>query len=307
MEKTEEVKKEEEETQKKALISYYAKQDTKCPICKAHFHQELLHSGRGRLVSEKITPELRRTYKANKKYGKIYPQAYSIISCPKCLYSAFPNDFMDVEEEEALLIKRLSDSRRQKIERLLGALSFYEKRNLVLGAASYLLALDCYAKKGSRVAPTPKKAVCSLRSAWLFGDLAEAFPKRAFHKVRDFLYLEAARFYSPSLDILSNGAEPQSQFVQILGPDTDKNWNFEGVIYINSYLSHKYTAELVPHDQEKQIKLRQTARRNLAQLYGHGKASFAKPSLIVEYARTLHDEITEDLEGLEKTEAAEAS
>ena len=300
----EEKKQKELKTQEKVLISYYAKQHTECPVCKTHFHQELLHSGRGRLVSANITPELRRLYKPNKKYGKIYPQAYSILSCPECLYSAFPNDFTAVEQQEALPMKQLSDARRQKIQKLLGPLSFHEKRNLVLGAASYLLALDCYARRSSRVAPTPKKAVCCLRAAWLFGDLAEAFPKRNFAKLRDFLYLQAARYYSPSLEILSNGAEPQAQFVSILGPDTDKNWNFEGVIYINSYLSHKYAAALCPQDQEAQIKLQQRARRNLAQLYGHGKASFAKPSLIVEYARTLYDRITEDLEKLGVGEAA---
>ena len=286
----------DKEKQKKVLISYYAKQATECPVCGTHFQQELLHSGRGRLVSVNITPELRRLYKPNKKYGKIYPQTYSILTCPDCLYSAFPNDFADVVEEEVLLIKKLKDSRRQKIEKLLGPLSFHERRNLVLGAASYLLALDCYARKESRVAPTPKKAVCCLRSAWLFGDLAEDFPKRNFGKLRDFLYVQAARYYSPSLNILSTETEPRIQFLSILGPDTDKNWNFEGVVYINSYLSYKYASKLAPDNQEAQIKLQQIARRNLGQLYGHGKASFAKPSLIVEYARTLYDKITEELE-----------
>lgn len=285
-----------ESEKKKALISYYAKKYTECPVCETEFHQELLYSGRGRLISANITLELRRLYKDNENYGKIHPQAYSIISCPKCLYSAFPNDFMDVEGEEALVLKKLTDSRRRKIEKVLGPLSFYERRNLVLGAASYLLALDCYAQKNSRVAPSPKKAVCCLRSAWLFGDLAEAFPKKDFAKLRDFLYIQATRYYSLSLEVLSKGKEPQSQFSPILGPDTDKNWSFEGVLYINSYLSYKYADKLAPNEQKKQLEMYKIARRNLSQLHGYGKASFRKPSLIVEYARTLHDKITKHIE-----------
>ena len=278
-------------------VSYYANKETKCPICKAEFHQELLHSGGKRLISSIITPELRRLYKPSAKYGRIWPQVYSIMTCPKCLYSSFPNDFTDLGLTEIKDMEDSRDKRENYIKKIWGLLSFQEKRSLASGAASYLLALDCYQKRGTQIGPTPKKALCSLRGAWLLADLAEEFPTKGFEKICRFLYFKAARYYALAVDVIQSKREPSVRFLNLLGPDIDKNWGFEGTLYLNSYLNCKYGKMLASNDDECR-EIYEKARRSLSRLYGFGKSSYTKPSLLVEYARTLHEKITDDLETL---------
>ncbi len=277
-------------------ISFFAKKEIMCPLCKESFHHESLHSGGGRLISSHITSELRRTYKPNPKFGRIWPQVYTIQTCPKCFYSSFPLDFEELEAEEIKLLNNFREKRKKNVQNVLGSLTFRENRNVVLGAASYLLAFECYQKRGVNIAPTPKKALCSLRAAWLIGDIAEYFPRKGFEKLVQFLYMKAMQNYTLTLDIMGSRGEPHTKFLNILGPDTDKNWGFEGVIYINSYLTHQYAKLCFDSNEDKIVEQYRVARCNLSRLYGHGKVSSSKPSLIVEYARTLYDTITFDLE-----------
>lgn len=270
-------------------VSYRIKDKTRCPVCGHDFHREQLHSGGGRLIAGKLTPELRRLYEVSKKYGRIYPLAYSIITCPQCLYSSFPNDYMDVDKSEVEELRRDISNRRMGIEKIVGPIDFNEDRNLVLGAASYILAIDAYQRRNYNIAPTPKKAVCSLRGAWLFSDLNEEFPGRGFDKITEFLYLKAVFYYNPTLDIMSTGKEPHEQFINLLGPDTDNNWGFDGVIYINGYLTKKYLKRLATEPQE-QAEILEKSRRHLGKLYGMGKASKSKPSVIIDLAKDLYEE-----------------
>ncbi|MCB1317999.1 MAG: DUF2225 domain-containing protein, partial [Leptospiraceae bacterium] len=200
-------------------ISYRLKDVTKCPVCNFEHYREQMHSGGGRLIAGKLTRELRRLYEISKKFGRVYPMAYTIIVCPQCLYSSFQNDFNKLESDEATTLKNGSMARRQGIEKIVGPVDFNEDRNLVLGAASYVLAIDCYQKRGMDVAPTPKKAICAIRGAWLFGDMEEEFPGLGFKKIQDLLYMKAVQYYSPTLEIMSNGREPHEQFINLMGPD----------------------------------------------------------------------------------------
>ncbi len=281
----------------KNLISFLEKKGTKCPLCGTEFHYEHLHTGRGRLISEEITPELRRVYKENKKFGSIHPLAYTLMVCHNCLYSSYSSDFMDLDEVEKQSLIKQSQNRRSKIEKILGVINFTNRRNLALGAASYLLALDCYHYRSVRIAPTPKKALISLRAAWLFGDIEKKFPNFGFQNLSELLFVKSASFYIPTIEILSTGSEPQAQFLNLLGPDVDKNWGFEGVVYINSYLSFKY-AEKLTSEKEKIVTIYENARRNLARLYGHGRSSSAKPSLIIQFSRDLREKISSKLKEL---------
>ena len=278
---------------KKPAISYRLKDANYCPICSTEFRYEMLLSGRGRLIVQSITDELRRTYKPNQKYGRVYPQAYSIMTCPKCLYSSFADDFSDLVDNEVHSMRNSKEQREGKIEKIFGGLSFYDDRNLVSGAASYLLALDCYQKRGNQIAPSPKKAICSLRGAWLCHDIDIMFPNYGFAKVREVLYARAAKYYMSTLKTIEIGKEPHEQFTKLLGPDTDKNWGFDGVIYMVSCLSYKYANTICP-DQEERKQLILRARRNLSRIYGHGKVSKFRPSVIVNLAKELHEQMIRD-------------
>ena len=248
-------------------ISYRVKENTTCRICKYEFQREQLHSGGGRLIAGKLTVELRRLYEISKKYGRVYPQAYAIQTCPSCLFSSFPNDFKMVAPEEAAKIKQQTEDRKKGIQKIVGPIDFHEDRNLVLGAASYILAIDCYQNRGTSIAPTPKKAICGIRGAWLFDDMNNEFPDMNFDKIRDFLYIKTLRYYGPTLEIMSSGREPHEQFQNLLGPDTDQNYSFDGVIYLNGYLTNKYLDQLATEVSRK-IDLLDRSKRYLGKLYG---------------------------------------
>lgn len=278
-------------------VSYRIKDAEHCPVCNFEFHREQLHSGGGRLIAGKLTEELRRLYEISKKFGRVYPLAYAVVTCPQCLYSGFQIDFSKLDKEEAAELKNEASDRRMRIEQIVGPLDFNEERNLVLGAASYLLAIDCYQKRDMAVAPTPKKAICSIRGAWLFGDLEEEFPGMGFGKIRDFLYMKAVEYYSPTLEIMSTGREPHDQFIKLLGPDTDNNWGFDGVIYLNGFLTRKYLETIAP-DIEQKIKVLDRCKMHLGKLYGMGRASSSKPTAIIDLSKDLYEEISVQLEEL---------
>lgn len=192
-------------------------------------------------------------------------------------------------------IRSQFDTRRSNLEKILGPLDFYQDRNLVLGAASYLLAIECYQNRKASVAPTPKKAVCSVRGAWYFEDLNNDFPNMGFDKVRDLLYQKAAGWYTETMEIMQSGSEPVDQASYILGPDTDKNWAFDGVIYLSAYLTMKFKDELAP-DPAAKLNLLVRAKRTLSRLYGSGKGSKSKPSVIIDMAKELYDEYNKLIE-----------
>ncbi|MCS7204136.1 MAG: DUF2225 domain-containing protein [Leptospiraceae bacterium] len=276
-------------------ISYRMKDPVICPVCGMKYFKEMLLTGGGRLIAGNLTPELRRLYVPSKKFGVVIPLIYPISVCPSCFYASFGEDFTKLQEEEVSKIKLETSQRKDGIQKIFGMLNFEENRNLVTGAASYILALDCYQKRGIQVAPTPKKAVISLRAAWLIGDLHEKFPDLGYDKIQKFLYHKAIVYYKSLLDIMSSGVEPHDQFVHLLGPDTDKNWGFDGVIYLNGYLNFKFIEELTSNDQEK-LKLLENSKRMIGKLYGMGKASKAKPSTIMNLARDLYESINKKIE-----------
>ena len=271
-------------------ISFRSKDQSQCPACNHSFTREQLLTGGGRLIAANLAKDLRRGYNESRKFGKVIPLIYPMVVCPQCLFTSFQNDFNNVDPESLVAIKNATVTRRTGIEKIVGPIDFNEDRHLVHGAASYLLAVDCYQLRGKEVAPTPKKAICSMRAAWLFGDMDDEFPNMGFDKIRDFMYLKAAQYYRPVLDIMSRGNEPHDQFTSLLGPDTDKNWGFDGVIYLNGYLTHKFV-DTISKDPAKQFKYLDEAKRYLGKLYGMGKSSKSKPSIIIDLSKDLYDEL----------------
>lgn len=276
-------------------ISFRAKEDTACPICHEVHQKENMFQGGGRLIAGKLTIELRRLYEKNKKFGRVSPNDYVISVCPRCLYSSFTKDWAALDAEENEKIRSQSDTRRSNMEKILGPLDFYQDRNLVLGAASYLLTIECYQNRKVTVAPTPKKAVCAVRGAWYFDDLNNDFPNMGFDKVRDLLYQKSAGWYTDTMEIMQSGSEPVDQASYLLGPDTDKNWAFDGVIYLSAYLTMKFKDELASEPAAK-LNLLVRAKRTLSRLYGSGKGSKSKPSVIIDMAKELYDEYNKLIE-----------
>jgi uncharacterized protein (DUF2225 family) len=278
-------------------VSFRAKEVTACPICDENHQKEQMFQGGGRLIAGKLAQDLRRTYEKNKKFGRVSPLDYVISVCPRCYYSAFPKDFPTLTNAENEAIRMQTDIRKSYIEKILGPLDFTQDRHIATGAASYLLAYDCYQLRAPSIAPTPKKAVCAIRSAWYFADLHEEFPNLGYDKIRDLLYQKAAVIYGTTLELMQSGQEPVDTAAGMLGPDTDNNWGFDGVIYLNAYLTKKYKDQLAPKPED-QVLLLSRAKRTLAKLYGSGKSSKGKPGPILEMSRELYDEYNILIEAL---------
>lgn len=271
-------------------ISYRAKEPTKCPVCGAtHFKEELL-SGSGRLIAGKLTQELRRLYEENKKWGKIEPLVYHVQVCPKCLYAAFPKDFNSLNSEEILALKNTIAHRQKVVETFFGKYDMGDNRHLVHGAISYMLNVDCHHLRGNQAAPTPKKGVSAIRAAWLLDDLYKEASYRPYDKLRDFYYVEAARYYKRVLDTMTSGIEPMEEAAYLLGPSLDFNWAFDGVIYLNSYLTRKFIDQMATNPKDK-YNIIDGSRRYLSKLYGSGKSSKSRPSVIIDMAKELYDEM----------------
>lgn len=138
-------------------VSFRAKESTACPICDENHQKEQMFQGGGRLIAGKLAQDLRRLYEKNKKFGRVSPLDYVMTVCPRCLYSSFPKDWNALNPADNEAIRMATDARRSYIEKILGPLDFTQDRQIVLGAASYLLGMDCYQLRGVSVAPTPKK------------------------------------------------------------------------------------------------------------------------------------------------------
>jgi uncharacterized protein (DUF2225 family) len=279
--------------EEKKKISYRQKKSIICPVCSFEFHREELFSGGGRLIAGKLSDELRRNYEKNVKYGKIYPLAYLLTVCPSCFYSAYPKDFDTLRPEEVEKLSELTTARKNSVKKFFGEIDFHKDRNLALGAASYMLAVDCYGFRNKNVAPTFKSAVSSIRAAWLFSDLAKAFPDKPFKKISLFFYKKAYIYYQKVLEYIQNGKEP-AEAAGNMGPDTDKNWGYDGILYIMAVLTIKIGSREA--DITKRIDNFEQCKRYLSRLFGSGKTSKNKPGELLDMTRDMYDKINEMLD-----------
>ncbi len=274
-------------------ISFRQKNPTLCPVCRNEFYREEMFTGSGRLIAEKLTDELRRLYKESQKFGKIHPLVYVMSVCPNCLYTAYPKDFSDVTDAEITKLQEMRSARKNAVSKFFGQLNFNDDRNLTLGAASFMLAVDCYNFRRKNVAPTFKKGVSSIRAAWLFSDLAEEYPDQPYRKLSLFFYKKAYEYYNKILELLQTGAEP-ADAAGNMGPDTDKNWGYEGILYISAILTIKYGA--AEKDLEKRIENFNISKRYCSRLFGAGKSSKSTPTELLEKTRVLYEKINNMLE-----------
>ncbi len=292
---------ENEEKQKK--VSFRQKNPTKCPVCSAEHYREEMLTGGGRLIAGKLTDELRRLYEKNMKWGVIYPLAYVVTVCPSCLYASYPKDFNDITPDEIGKLSMTTKARIASIQKFFGNISFQNDRTLMLGAASYMLAVDCYSFRRKNLAPTFKNAVSSIRAAWLFDDLSKEMPDRPYAKISAFFYKKAYAFYQELLVLTQNGQEPMDAAGN-MGPDIDKNWGYEGILYMISILTMKIGIK--EPDIRVRIEKFENTKRFLSRLFGSGKSSKNKPGALIDMTRSLYDRMTELIEQW-KTETGDAT
>jgi len=276
--------------------TFFSKSATVCPACETTFYKEDLLSGGGRLIAGELTDELHRTYEPSKKFGEVHPLIYTVPVCPACLYAALPQDFAEPKNEALELLKSESDRRRDEVALVLKDLNFADFRKLEEGAASYMLAIMCYEHFDRHAAPSFKRALCALRAAWLLNALARRRSGENFDYLARLFYRKARFFYFRAIDLAQNGQESLEGNIH-LGPDLDKNYGYEGLLYLAGLLEFRYGPR---EERERRVRSLENAKRIVSKLFGTGKASKARPSAILDKARDLYDEMNREIKQLQE-------
>lgn len=272
-------------------VTFFSKKETVCPVDGSRFFREEILTGRGRLIAGNLNNELRRMYEPSAKFGKINPLLYPVTVCPGCYYAAFGPDFDAVPEASIPELENGVEDRVQAVQKVLGELDFHDPRNTAEGAASYLLALISYDAFPKVFSPVTKQAICSLRAAWMFNDLHTESPMDNYDYVANLFYRKAAFFYELALEYETEGKQSITD-VPNLGPDLDQNYGYDGVLYLSSYLTLHHGPK---KNEERRIQSLTRAKTTAAKLFGMGKASKQKPSAILDKARELYAQISEEL------------
>jgi uncharacterized protein (DUF2225 family) len=272
-------------------ISFQSKEEYTCPVCGAAFRREELLSGSGRLIAGLLTDELHRLYEPSAKYGEIYPLAYVATVCPECWFAsmdkdfaAFPPDFKD---------RAFAERERRAADTVLifPGVDFHEPRALVSGAASLYLALRCYDFYTVAFSPTIKQGIAALRTGWLLDEMDKKMPGQHYDWLAILFKKKALYFYDEAIRREQKGTETLSG-LKIFGPDTDKNYAYEGALYLTSLLKYKYGFMDNPRLRAAAL---DEAKRTIAKIFGVGKSSKNKPGPLLEHARELYDRIGKEL------------
>lgn len=274
-----------------ASLTFFSKQKIRCPICDTPFAREELRTGRGRLIAGKLTDELRRTYEPSKKYGEVSPLVYPVTVCPSCYFAAMNADFLVIPEERKGDADRKTAERVASVRKIIPNPEFAEPRGLTEGLASQYLALACYDFYPREFAPTIKQGLASIRAAWIANDLQRKYPSENWSYVARLFYRKARFFYTEAVEREQNGKENLPNTLH-LGPDMDKNYGYDGVLYIAGLLEFRYGPR---EDETKRRQALERAKRSVSRLFGMGRASKSKPSIILDMARDLYARINEAL------------
>ena len=281
-------------TEKEMKISYYLKNPIICPLCTTAFKREELLSGGGRLIAADLTDELRRIYEPSKKYGDIFPLSYPITVCPECYYATYHEDFLLIPPKHRPMALSQKVKRIHEVRMIFPVLDFTRPRDLVSGAASYLLSLASYSFHTWECAPTFKKGLSALRAAWTFEDLHKRDKNQGFDRFRDIMYRKAMDYYEKSIAYSQNGHE-HIDGIKNFGPDLDKNYGYQGVLYMSTLLLYKYGSD---EKREERIEKLTGAKRVISKVFGSGRSSKSKPSFILDISKELYEKVGEKVEEL---------
>ena len=281
-----------ESDKKKIALSYWSKDKCLCPVCRKEFDREIMLSGQGRMIAGKLTDELHRIFEPSKRYGRIYPLIYDIGACPNCFTAMLWSDFKDIKNKDAIeKIYSHSEKRKQAVNTVFPYFDLHRQRSLFDGCAMYYLAMLTYEDANAEMLPTMKRAILSLRLAWLTGELNERCPGHNYDYMSKVLYQKATFFYEQAVVNEMNRVEKSSTLANC-GPDMDKNYGWDGVIYLCGLLEYKYGQT---DDQQLRLKKLSQSKTAIARIFGLGKSSKAKPGPLLEKSRDLYDKLSAEV------------
>ncbi|MDR3115330.1 MAG: DUF2225 domain-containing protein [Treponema sp.] len=277
-------------------VSYISKDGLICPVCETSFHREELLSGSGRLIAGAITDELHRLYEPSARYGNVYPLVYQATVCPECWFASMDKDFFLLPARANEAVMREKEQRIAHTSLIFPGVDFHKNRGLVSGAASLYLVILGYDYFSKEVSPTIKQGIASLRTAWLCEDLHAKKPG-AYYDWLAVLFKKKARFfYEEAVNREQNGTEPLSG-IKNFGPDTDKNYAYEGMLYLSALLNFRYGPR---EDSSRRRAYLHEAKRIIARIFGLGKSSKEKPGPLLEHARNIYNDINKELNEIDE-------
>jgi len=207
-------------------------------------------------------------------------------------------DFDKAPKKSLEGLKQNEDERIKKITTLFEGISidYKTERSIESGTASYVLSTICYSYFDPKQCPTAKRAMCTIRTAWLLGDLEETYKNGKFAYFQEVFYKKAHKYYSDTLDFAQTGKEPLGDI--FLGPDSDKNYGYDGVIYLTSLLNFRLA--YLEKDPMARGNIYYKSKIMMAKIFGFGKSSKEKPSTILNQAKDLYEQITQYLQQIEE-------
>ncbi|MDR0411071.1 MAG: DUF2225 domain-containing protein [Treponema sp.] len=272
-------------------ITFQSKEEYACPVCDTVFHREELLSGGGRLIAGQLTDELHRLYQPSAKYGDVYPLVYQATVCPKCWFASMDKDFNLLPKNIRSEVNAGEDDRKDEVSLLFPNVNFYENRNIISGVASQYLVLRCYDYYGPKFSPTIKQGIASLRTAWLLEELHQKHPGENYDWLAMLFKKKAQFLYDRAVEYEQSGKESLSG-ARNLGPDTDKNYGYEGVLYLSGILKMKYGCAGTAEQRNESL---EATKRTIAKMFGLGKSSKNKPGPLLELAKGLYEKIKHEL------------
>jgi uncharacterized protein len=281
----------EKDEERELKVSFFSKNPYTCPACGAKFHKEELLSGGGRMIAGALTEELHRLYEPSVKYGVVYPLAYHAVVCPECWFASTEADFPLLPDIKVEAVN--ADQNRRHADTLLifPGVDFTEPRGLMEAAASQYLTLRCYDFYLKHSSPTIKQGISSLRTAWFLDELDKKYPKQHYDWLATLFRKKAQYFYNEALEREQKQVETMSS-MKSFGPDIDKNYSYEGMLYIYAYLCFRYGPDQGTEDRRATL---ESARRTIAKLFGMGRKSKDKPGAFLDLARKVYNAINEEL------------
>ena len=281
-------------------ISFVSKKEHLCPACDTKFHKEELLSGGGRLIAGALTDELHRLFEPSSRYGDIYPLAYTTVVCPKCWFASTETDFPLLPKTNKGLAYSDRTNRRSDTLLVFPGTDFTQPRGLMEGAASLYLALRCYDFYGKDASPTIKRGITAIRTAWLLDELHKKLPGENYDWMATLFRKKAQYFYGEALAREQTATETMSA-LKNFGPDIDKNYSYEGMLYLSAYLRFKHGPPTnTPEERKASL---EEARRTIAKLFGMGRKSKDKPEAFLDQARKIYNAINAELEEVKAQES----
>jgi len=276
---------------KEAKVSFQSKEEYICPVCSMNFRREQLLSGSGRLIAGSLTDELHRLYEPSAKYGEVFPLIYEATVCPRCWFAAMDKDFTTFPKNQAGQVNEDMEKRVTDIKMLFPDTDFGNNRDLGSGIASLYLVIRCYDFFPKEFSPTIKQAIASLRAGWLLDEMNKKLPNQNYDWLAVLFKKKASYFYNEAIRREQRGIETLSA-LKNFGPDTDKNYSYEGALYLTALLRYKYC---YMDKLDTRADVLEEGKRTIARIFGVGKSSKSKPGPLLEHARNLYDNISKEL------------